>query len=61
MLRGYFKENHMVCDQKICANDVPPSFVVDQNCETTQITYTIHEMYKVEKPWRKERRATPTR
>ena len=35
MLRGFFKNNHMTCEQKICANDIPPSFVVDSNCDTT--------------------------
>lgn len=50
----------MVCDQKVCANDVPPSFVVDQNCETTAITFTAAELYKVDRPFFKERVVTVT-
>lgn len=61
MLRGYFKDNHMVCDQKICANDVPPSFVVDQNCENTPITFSLSNLYRVEKPFcRKVDKRNPT-
>ena len=31
VLRGYFKQNYMACQNQILASDVPPSFVVDSN------------------------------
>ena len=57
MLRGFFKNNHMTCEQKICANDIPPSFVVDSNCDTTQIQFSLKDFYAVEKPFKLERRS----
>lgn len=35
MLRGYFKDNYLDCQLKMCVSDVPPSFVIDSNDEKT--------------------------
>lgn len=31
VLRGFFKNNYMACQEAICSSDVPPSFVMDNN------------------------------
>jgi hypothetical protein len=49
VLRGYFKQNYMACQNQILANDVPPSFVVDSNNQNTSVTFTISDFFKVER------------
>lgn len=48
MLRGYFKDNYLDCQMKMCVSDVPPSFVIDSNDEKTITQFQLSDFYRPE-------------